>query len=132
MRRVDVADDTWIAASRDRVAGAVADPANWRRWWPVLDLAVDELRGPLGERWFVLPSAASPSTGSMEVWLEQCGDGVLLHYFLRLALSERRGPFARSVQRVALGHRRRAKRIFWAVKDDLEGRTATGRETPRR
>jgi hypothetical protein len=132
MPQVDIADDTWIAASRDRVAGAVADPANWRRWWPDLDLAVDELRGPLGVRWFVRPSAASPSTGSMEVWLEPCRDGVLLHYFLRLALPERRGPFGRSVQRVALGHRRRANRIFWAVKDDLEGRIAAGRETQRR
>jgi hypothetical protein len=132
MPQVDIADDTWIAASRDRVAGTVADPANWRRWWPDLELAVDELRGPLGVRWFVRPSAASPSTGSMEVWLEPCRDGVLLHYFLRLALPERRGPFGRSVQRVALGHRRRAKRIFWAVKDDLEGRIAAGRETQRR
>ena len=132
MPQVEVADETWIAASPETVAQVVADPANWPRWWPDLDLAVDELRGPLGVRWFVAPVGASPSTGSMEVWLEQCRGGVLLHYFLRLALPERRGPLRRNVQRVALGHRRRVKRIFWAVKDDLEGRTAAGRETQRR
>jgi hypothetical protein len=133
MPQVDVADDTWIAASPDRVAEVVADPVNWHRWWPDFDLEVDQLRGSLGARWFVSASDEAPGpTGSMEVWLEPCRDGVVLHYFLRLAVPERRGPFGRNAQRAVLGQRRRAKRNFWALKDDLEGRTATGRETQRR
>jgi hypothetical protein len=116
--QVEVADETWIAAPPAAVARAVADPANWRRWWPDLDLAVDEMRGLLGVRWFVRRDAATP-LGSMEVWLEPWRDGVVLHYFLRLGLP---GRPVRRPARVAMRHRRRGRQIFWRLKDDLEGR----------
>jgi hypothetical protein len=113
------------------VAARVADPANWSRWWPDLDLAVDELRGPEGVRWNlpnqkmqtpgvtgVVPRTAA---GSMEVWLQPDRDGVRVHYFLRLDPLGRALP-QRRVQRLVLAHRRRAKRVFWALKDELEAR----------
>jgi hypothetical protein len=131
MRHLEIADETWIAAAPYGVAAAVADPVSWRAWWPQFDLVVDEVRGPLGVRWFVRPSAESPANGSMEVWLEAWREGVVLHYFLRLDLPDGRKPLAR----IVLDHRRRAKQIFWAVKDDAEGRTAAPhgeRAAPRR
>jgi hypothetical protein len=128
---IDIVDETWIAAPRERVAAAVADAANWRRWWPDLDLAVAELRGLKGVRWRVadratpvadrLRGAPRRTAGTMEVWLEPYHGGVLLHYFLRLDDSDRRPRGPRARQRVVRMHRRRAKRVFWALQDDLEG-----------
>lgn len=118
MPQVDVADETWIAASPRRVAARVADPENWPRWWPALDLALDELRGPKGVRWFV----RGPGGGSMEVWLEPDLDGVRVHYFLRLDPSGGRRVSPRRARRTVLAYRRRAKRVFWALKDEVEGR----------
>lgn len=118
MPPVEVVDETWVGASPQRVAARVADPANWRRWWPRLALDVDELRGVEGVRWFVRGQAGAPS-GSMEVWLQPDRDGVRVHYFLRLGGPS---PSPRRAQRTVLAHRRRAKRIFWDLKDELEGR----------
>lgn len=112
MPQVDVVDETWIAASTHSVADRIADPANWRRWWPELELTVDELRGIEGVRW-LLPG------GSMEVWLQPDLDGVRLHYFLRL---DPPSGAPRSAGRDAQVYRRRAKQIFWTLKDELEGR----------
>jgi hypothetical protein len=63
---VQIADETFVAADPARVGAFVADPANWRRWWPDLRLEVTEERGPLGVRW----AATGPLTGTMEIWLE--------------------------------------------------------------
>jgi hypothetical protein len=115
MPQVDVVDETWIGVDPDRVAAQVADPANWRRWWPDLELAVDELRGAEGVRW-VLPG------GSMEVWLQPDLDGVRLHYFLRLDPPDGRRLAPRQADREVLAYRRRAKQVFWTLKDELEGR----------
>jgi hypothetical protein len=57
----------------------------------------------------------------MEVWLEPFGDGVILHYYLR---ADPAGAPYRSVHRAVAEVRRRQraiKRIFWALKDELEG-----------
>src|SRR6266536_3596549 len=116
MPQVDVVDETWVAASPQRVAASVADPANWRRWWPDLDLVVDRLRGAQGVRWFVRGTV----TGSMEVWWQPDRDGVRVQYFLRLDPPGGRRLSTRRVQRAVLAHRRRAKRIFWGLKDELE------------
>jgi hypothetical protein len=116
MFQIDVVDETWVAAPRHRVAARVADPQCWQRWWPELELTVHELRGAEGVRWFV----NGPAPGSMEVWLEPDLDGVRVHYFLRLDARNGRRLSPRRVQRVVLEHRRRAKRVFWALKDDLE------------
>lgn len=118
MPQIDVVDETWIAAPPHQAAARVADPNWWHRSWPMLELSVDELRGAQGVRWFV----GGPATGSMEVWLEPDLDGVRVHYFLRLDAPDGRRLSRRRAERAVLAQRRRAKRVFWALKDDLEGR----------
>jgi hypothetical protein len=123
---VDVVDSTWIGATPAAVAAVVADPRNWRRWWPRLRLDVDEQRGDEGMRWRVRPSEGGRSLeGSMEVWLEPASDGVLAHYFLRLDGVAGRPVPARRVRRVARRYGIGAKAVFWAVGDRLDpGRLA--------
>ena len=48
MNSIQIADETFVAADPARIGAAVGDPANWRRWWPDLRLAVIEDRGPQG------------------------------------------------------------------------------------
>lgn len=124
MPAIDVLDSTWINAPPAVVAAIVADPANWPRWWPDLDLVADEWRGNKGMRWTVRPTSAEES-GSMEVWLEPAFDGVVLHYFLRLDAAAGRAMSRSRRARRARFHRRRAKLAFWALADNLDpGRTA--------
>jgi len=124
MPAVDIVDSTWICARPSTVAAVVAEPANWRRWWPDLELTLDEWRGDKGVRWTVRRSAAG-DVGSMEVWLEQAFDGVAAHYFLRLDAGDGRPMTQRRSARTAHRHRRRMKQVFWALADDLDpGRIA--------
>lgn len=78
MSTVQVADQTFVAAPGTAVAEVLSDRGRWRLWWPDLTLDVREDRGDKGIRWTV----AGPMDGTMEVWLEPCLDGVILHYFL--------------------------------------------------
>jgi hypothetical protein len=78
MNSIQIADQTYVAASGALVGAAVADQSSWRRWWPDLRLQVVEERGEKGIRWAVTGAL----TGTMEVWLEPSLDGVVLHYFL--------------------------------------------------
>jgi hypothetical protein len=119
MPDVDVVDSTWICARPSAVAAIVAQPSNWRRWWPNLVLEVDEWRGDKGVRWTVrAPSFGA--VGTMEVWLEPVFDGVVAHYFLRLD-SDRDRPLSRRRRaRCADAHRRRVKQVFWALGDQLD------------
>jgi len=85
-------------------------------------------RGEAGVRWNVGGALA----GSMEVWLEAFGDGVIVHYYLR---ADRPGTPYSSVRQAAREVRRRqraAKRVFWRLKDELESGRASGepRQTP--
>lgn len=124
MPAIDVVDSTWICARPAVVAAIVAEPANWRRWWPELDLVADEWRGEKGVRWTVRPTSSGES-GSMEVWLEPAFDGVLVHYFLRLDAARSRRMSRRRQTRLTHLHRRRVKVAFWALGDQLDpGRTA--------
>jgi hypothetical protein len=109
-------DETFVVAEPAALAAVLHDPQRWRRWWPELELSVFADRGDRGVRWNVTGALA----GSMEVWLEPFGDGVILHYYLR---ANPAGAPYRSVHRAAAEVRRRQraiKRIFWALKDELE------------
>jgi hypothetical protein len=123
---LDLIDETFVVAAPAEVARAVHDQAQWRRWWPDLDLTVFQDRGEHGVRWNVRGALA----GSMEVWLEPHGDGVIVHYYLRCDPPPGRvlRPAAarREVRRRAL----RAKRVFWALKDELEAGRAPGEPRP--
>lgn len=118
MNSIQVADQTFVAASGAQVGAAVSDLSSWQRWWPDLQLQVVEDRADKGIRWTV----SGPLTGTMEIWLEPALDGVLLHYFLH---AEPTGVTGRQLARLnlaKLNHRRRVagKRMAFEVKERLE------------
>ena len=120
MPALDLVDETFVAAPPARVAAVVRDPARWTRWWPDLTLGVFQDRGDAGVRWNVRGAL----TGSMEVWLEPYADGVILHHYVRC---DPAGQIAgRALRRERRRRQRHAKRLFWAVKDELEGARAAG------
>jgi hypothetical protein len=124
MPEIDVVDSTWIDVLPASLATIVADPTNWRRWWPDLELQVDEWRGPKGVRWFVRSGRNGTVNGSMEIWLQAVGDGTILHYFLRLDGAQR--PLTRRERaRLERSYRRGIKRVMWGVADRVDpGRLA--------
>jgi hypothetical protein len=124
MPEIDVVDATWIDVGPASLAVVLAEPANWRRWWPDLVLQVDEWRGRKGMRWFVRSGRDGTLTGSMEVWLQAIDDGTVAHFFLRLDGVAR--PLRRQErERLAHEYRVRMKRVFWALSDRLDpGRLA--------
>jgi len=108
---IDLIDETFVVAPIALVAEQVRDPQRWRAWWPDLRLTVFQDRADAGVRWNICGALV----GSMEVWLEPWGDGVIIHYYLRADPTDPVSP--RHEQRArAL----RAKQIFWRLKDDLE------------
>jgi hypothetical protein len=122
---IDVLDSTWICARPVEVATIVAEPSNWRRWWPRLDVVVDEWRGDKGVRWLVRPSERGRLAGSMELWLEQVFDGVVVHFFLRLDGADGRPVPRRRARRIEHRYRTEMKALFWSIGDQLDpGRLA--------
>lgn len=117
MPQLDLVDETFVVAEPARVAAAVADPARWPAWWPDLRLGVFQDRGEAGVRWNVRGAL----TGSMEVWLEPYGDGVIVHHYMRCDLPGGRTPSPAALARLRRRRERHAKRVFWALKDELEG-----------
>jgi hypothetical protein len=131
-QQIHLIDQTWIDAPVRAVAAVVADCANWRRWWPGLELTVTRDRKDKGIQWSARPGPVDHSgrrgfarpdrggfVGTVEIWLEPHRDGVILHHFLRLdpvggRLSDRA---AAAVTRRLAWH---AKRVFWQLKDELE------------
>jgi hypothetical protein len=123
---VDIADDTFVVAAPDVVAAEVHRPAAWSRWWPALTPVVTRDRGVKGVQWAVTGALA----GSMEIWLEPWGDGVLLHWYLRAAVVRPAGGGAGRAGVRRRGRVRRAseadrwvrawKRAAFALKDRLE------------
>lgn len=110
---IDIVDETFIVADPATVAAVVADPASWRRWWPDLRPEVTRDRGVKGMQWAVRGAVV----GSMEIWLEPYGDGVIVHYFLRADPSEGRrrgGPRLAGRRTLAWKHH------VHALKDRLE------------
>jgi len=118
MHSIQVADETFIAASGAQVGAAIADPARWRRWWPDLRLEVVEDRSDKGIRWTVTGAL----TGTMEIWLEPMLDGVVLHYFLHAEPSGAAAWQVAKMDLAKLNHARRVagKRMAFQIKGELE------------
>jgi len=125
--QIHLIDEAWIDAPVRTVSAAVADCANWRRWWPWLDLTVTRDRKLKGFQWVARSDSvrrrfgrSMPAlAGTVEIWLESHRDGVILHHYLRLdpvdgLLSDRA---AAAITRRFAWH---AKRVFWQLKDELE------------
>jgi hypothetical protein len=143
---LDVIDETFVLAGRGEVAAAFADPREWTRFWPDLDLTVFADRGEAGIRW----SVTGRWVGSAEVWCEPivlgpsgpstpgpstadpsaagAEEGTLLHWFLRVdpAPGPEGAPARRALRgrwgpaREALRRQRAAKAIAFGLKDALE------------
>jgi hypothetical protein len=123
--QLDLVDETFVVAEPARVAAVVRDPARWAQWWPDLRLGVFEDRGDAGVRWNVRGSL----TGSMEVWLEPYGDGVIVHHYVRC--DPPGGPLPpAAAARQRRRRQRHAKRVFWALKDELERGRRPGEPRP--
>ena len=129
MALVDLIDETFVVCDPEVAAAVVHDPHRWRSWWPDLDLVVFMDRGPLGVRW----SAVGDPRGSVEIWLEAVGDGVMLHHYLRLDPANATPVSTRVIRRGVRERQRRArawKQQVWALKDELEAGRRAGE--PRR
>lgn len=121
---IQVADETFVAASPAVVGQAVGDRTSWRRWFPDLMLDVVEDRADKGVRWTV----AGPLTGTMEIWLESVLDGVVLHYFLHAEPTGARPEQLATMDLPGMVHRRRVagKRMAFEVKNVLEAGRPVG------
>ncbi|GGN94688.1 hypothetical protein GCM10011610_57950 [Nocardia rhizosphaerihabitans] len=116
---IQVADQTFLAAPPAAIADVLSATDNWRRWWPDLRLDVREDRGDKGIRWTV----AGPLTGTMEVWLEACADGAILHYFLHAEPT-----VAKPMSPRALAAANRARRVAGKTMSfELKARLEAGR-----
>jgi hypothetical protein len=118
---VDLIDETYLVVAPAVLAAVVHDQARWRTWWPDLALTVFMDRGLDGIRW----SVTGVLTGSAELWLEPVGDGVLLHYYLRV------DPVPPVTGSRAADRVRRRRALAWkvavnALKDELEAGRAPG------
>jgi hypothetical protein len=122
MSSIQIADQTFLAAPGAAVAGLLADRGRWRRWWPDLLLEVREDRGDKGFRWTV----AGPLTGSMEVWLEPCMDGVILHYFLHAEPPDAGRMSPRALLAAGRARRVAGKKMSFELKARLEDGRAVG------
>lgn len=109
---LDIADDTFVVAALPTVAEVVRDPASWRAWWPDLEPTVTADRGLKGVRW----SVSGAVVGSMEIWLEPWGDGVVIHWYLRAEP----GRVARRPDRERARRMLGWKKQVHALKDRLE------------
>ncbi len=128
---MDLVDETFVVAPVEVVAGIVADPAHWRRWWPDLELTVFMDRGLAGQRW----SMTGALVGSLEIWIEPFADGCILHHYLRGEPTDdgrTASPWPDTVAGWRAASRERAKRAtawkrsVWALKQALEGDRPAG------
>ena len=121
--QIHLIDETWIDASSETVSAVIANPANWRVWWPTLRLDVTRDRGRKGMQW---AARSDEVTGTAEIWLEPYKTGVILHHYLRLDAAGGRPLRARAARRRTRAFAEQAKRSFWVLKDELERDTGSG------
>ncbi len=131
MAGVDLVDETFIVVQPQVLAGVVADPASWVRWWPDLRLTVFMDRGVNGQRW----SMTGALVGSLEIWIEPFADGCIVHHYLRGepsddGLTPAPWPDTPKGWRAAAKERaRRAtawKRTVWELKREVEQQRPAG------
>jgi hypothetical protein len=115
--QVDVIDEIFIVADPARIRAVTCDPGRWASWFPGAVFTSYDDRGPLGDRWRVSGSLV----GTAEVWLEEHGDGTVVHAYLRVDPAGP-GPLPRRQRRTAaVRYGRSLKQRLFEVKDLLEG-----------
>lgn len=106
---VDVIDEVFVVASPERIRNLVCDEARWLSWFPGLRLTRYDDRGPLGVRW----QLSGELLGTAEVWLQEHGDGTIVHVYLRA------DPAEADPDRLAASRRRMRRRYALALKSHL-------------
>lgn len=130
MPRVDLVEETFVAAAARVVAERIRRPGFLAWLWPDLRPVVQADRGLEGVRWTVTGALV----GSAEIWLQTAGDGVIVHTFLRAdptVPGQPTTPVEISPNRARRELHRRArhaKRVMWAVKDELEAGRRPGED----
>ena len=76
---VDIIDELFIVADPVQVRTAVCDGSRWAEWLTGLTFTPYQDRGRRGIRWNV----SGALSGTAEVWLEEHGDGTIVHAYLR-------------------------------------------------
>lgn len=115
---MDIIDELFMVASADRVRAAVCDELRWREWFPGITLTSYDDRGLLGVRW----QMTGELEGTAEVWLQEHGDGTIVHVYVRAEPpADDPTRLTRSRRRVVRRYVTPLKRHLVAVKDILEG-----------
>jgi hypothetical protein len=113
---VHIIDEIFVVASQALLRDIVCDEARWAGWFPGLTLTLYEDRGLNGVRW----QLTGDLVGTAEVWLEESGDGTIVHTYLR---GEPAAPHV-GAHRIAAKARSRyalpVKQHMFEVKDALE------------
>ncbi len=121
MPQIDVVEETYVSAAPEAVRRRFRQPDVSAALWPDLTVTVAADRGPEGRHYAV----AGALVGTAEVWLEEVGDGVLVHAYLRADPPGAAWPQARAAR---ARHRRQRgmKAVMWRLKDELEAGRAPG------
>jgi hypothetical protein len=122
MPQVDLIDETFVPARPDVLSAVLHDDRRWPLWWPDLRLTVAEDRAEKGIRWAVEGRYA----GTMEVWVEPVVGGSVAHYYLRVDPTGRRDLSARASATEVERRARRAKQVFWSIRDELDAGRSPG------
>ncbi|MGH3502072.1 MAG: SRPBCC family protein, partial [Nocardioidaceae bacterium] len=123
MPTVDIIDEAFIVASRRACRAELCPVARWRTWFPQLTLTPYDDRGLDGVRWRV----SGELVGTAEVWLEQYGDGVIVHTYVRAEPATAARALPRRADRwVRRRYALPLKRHLLGVKDALEAGRQVG------
>lgn len=123
---LDIVDEMFIVAGPEEVRAATCDPARWASWFAGAVFTPYDDRGPLGVRWEV----SGALVGTAEVWLEEHGDGTVVHAYLRADPAGVARPRSRrATQRLVTRYVLPLKARLFELKDRLEGDRRPG--TPR-
>lgn len=120
---VNIVDELFIVASPERVRPVVCDPLRWATWLPGVAFTSYDDRGRLGDRWTV----SGELVGTAEVWLEEHGDGTIVHAYVRAdPVEPDRYRLRRHPRRVVTRYVLPLKRRLLDVKDLMEGERPAG------
>lgn len=116
MSTLDIIDEMFVVADPLAVRAVVCAPATWQSWFPGLTLTINSDRGARGVRW----QMSGELSGTAEVWLEEYGDGTIVHTYLRAEQGSRGRKGWRLESWIRRHYSLPLKGHLLAVKDEME------------